>query len=123
MTKKLWSIFTTDMDKCFVTGMTVHVERHHIFEGLQGFKSKSEHLGYVVPLHASVHPNGAYNADKNWLDLDHWLKRMCQEHYLKHTGTRDEWYQLFGRFYDDRDDEKVWLNGKFTWEEDEIHNR
>lgn len=29
MAKKLWSIFTDDMDKCFVTGVTVHIERHH----------------------------------------------------------------------------------------------
>lgn len=123
MAKKLWSIFTNDMDKCFVTGMTVHVERHHIFAGLQGLRKTSESMGYVVPLHKSVHVNGAQLTDKNWLDLDHWLKRMCQEHFLRNTGTRQEWYEIFGRFYDDRDNEKTYLNGTFTWDEHEIHNR
>lgn len=118
MAKKLWSIFTNNMDKCIVTGMTTNIERHHIFEGLQGFKSTSEKLGYVVPLHSSVHPNGAYRTDPNWKDLDHWLKRKCQEHFIEvaHNGTRDDWYQIFGRFYDDRCDENVWLNGRFEWD-------
>ena len=122
MAKKLKSIFSNE-EKCFVTGMTTNLEHHHIFGGRMGLRPISEKYGYTVCLHSSVHPNGACNNDKNWLELDHWLKRMCQEHFLKHTGTRDEWYKIFGRFYDDRDDEKVWLNGKFMWGEDEIHNR
>lgn len=121
--KKLWSIFTDDMDKCIVTGLATGIERHHIFEGMQGFKKKSEEYGFVVPLHRSVHPNGAFNRDENWVDLQHWLARMCQEHFLMNTGTRQEWYEIFGRFYDDRDNEKTYLNGTFTWDEHEIHNR
>ncbi len=108
--KKLWSIFTDDMDTCYITAMTDHTERHHIFEGLQGFKKKSEKYGFVVPLHASIHPNGAFLRDKNWKDLDHYLKRKCQEYYLENIGTREQWYQEFGMFYDDRYDEKVWRN-------------
>lgn len=121
MTKKLKSIFSNE-EKCLVTGMTTNLEHHHIFGGRMGLRPVSEKYGYIVALHRSVHPNGAYNSDKNWVDLDHWLKRMCQEHFLKYTGTREEWYEIFGRFYDDRDDEKTWLNGTFTWN-DEIHNR
>lgn len=30
-------------------------------------------------------------------------------------GTREDWYNEFGRFYDDRTNENVWLNGKFEW--------
>ena len=30
MSKKLWSVFTDDMDHCYFTG-TYPVERHHIF--------------------------------------------------------------------------------------------
>ena len=117
MAKKLWSIFTDDMDKCLVTGVKTNIERHHIFEGMQGFKKKSEELGYVVPVHASCHPNGAYRTDKNGQELDHWLKRMCQEHFIEiaKLGDRNDWYAIFGRFYDDRCDEKVWLNGKWEW--------
>ena len=29
MAKKLWSIFTDDMDKCFMTGRYDGIERHH----------------------------------------------------------------------------------------------
>ena len=111
--KKLWSIFTDNMDKCIVTSAEVNIERHHIFGGTD--RKKSEKYGFVVPLHASVHPNGAYRTDKNWAELDHWLKRMCQEYYIKNIGSRDDWYNEFGRFYDDRTNEQVWLNGRFTW--------
>ena len=115
--KKLWSIFTDNKDRCIVTSAMTSIERHHIFEGLQGFKKLSEDLGFVVPLHSSVHPNGAYRTDENWRELDHWLKRKCQEYFIEvaHHGSRDDWYSLFGKFYDDRADEKVWLNGRFKW--------
>jgi len=117
MAKKLKSIFS-DEDKCIVTQMETDIERHHVFEGRQGFKKKSEEYGFIVPLHRSVHPNGAFCADKNWTELDHWLKRKCQEWYIEveHIGNRDDWYREFGRFYDDRADEKVWLNGKWEWD-------
>ena len=32
MSKKLWSVFTDDMDHCYFTGASL-VERHHIFGG------------------------------------------------------------------------------------------
>ena len=107
------------MGKCLVTGIeNSEIERHHVFEGLQGFKKKSEDYGFIVPLHRSVHPNGAFCTSKNWVDLDHWLKRMCQEWYVEiaHIGTKEDFYREFGKFYDDRCDEKVWLNGKWKWD-------
>ena len=113
--KKLWSIFTDDMNKCIVTSAMTSIERHHVFGGAD--RKKSEKYGFVVPLQSSVHPNGAYRTDDNWKELDHWLKRKCQEYFIevsKH-GDRDAWYREFGRYYDDRSDEKVWLNGKFEW--------
>ena len=114
---KLYSIFTDDLSKCLVTGMQTGLEIHHVFGGWQGLRKRATELGMVVPLHYSVHPNGAYRTDKNWLELDHWLKRKCQEWYIEvaHIGNRDDWYREFGKFYDDRCDEKVWLNGKFEW--------
>lgn len=110
--KRLYSIFTDDLDTCYVTGMRCEIERHHIFGGRMGLKPKSEKYGFIVPLHKSVHPNGAWVSDDNWMELDHWLKRKCQEWYLENVGTRNDWYQEFGRFYDDRDDENVWMNRK-----------
>lgn len=122
MKKKLWSIFTDNMDRCLVTGIEASegnrngIEIHHIFSGTD--RPRSELFGFCVPLHASVHPNGVrLDANTNWIDLDHWLKRKCQEYFIEvaKMGNRDDWYRAFGRFYDDRCDEKVWLNGKFEW--------
>lgn len=98
--KKLWSIFTENMEVCYITGIPVDVERHHVFEGRQGFKKKSEKYGFIVPLHRSLHPNGAFCASKDWRKLDHELKRKCQEYYLEHYGSREDWYREFGAYYD-----------------------
>ena len=116
--KKLNSIFTDNLDKCLITGVETNIERHHVFEGLQGHKKLSEKYGFIVPLHRSLHPNGAYNRDKNWVDLDHWLKRMCQEWYTEvaQIGTKGDWYEEFGKYYDDRCNENVYLNGKWMWD-------
>ena len=111
--KKLTSIFTDDMGTCYITGQN-DVERHHIFSG--GMKEFSEFYSYIVPLSKSVHPNGVHLCSKNWVDLDHWLKRKCQEHFIEHHGSREEWYRQVGKFYDDRTDEKIWRN-------DEIHDK
>lgn len=109
--KKFNSIFTDDLSTCYITSRTDHVEVHHVFEGRQGFKKLAEKYGFLVPLAAEIHGHGAFSpARYNWKDLDHYLKRMCQEYYLKNIGTRDGWYMEFGKFYDDRTDEKVWLN-------------
>lgn len=113
--KELKSIFTKNMNRCIITSAMTSIERHHIFGGTD--RKRSEKYGFVVPLHCSVHPNGAYRTDKNWLELDHWLKRMCQEYYIEiaRIGDRNDWLREFGRFWDDRDNEQVWLNGRFEW--------
>ena len=115
MPKKLWSIFTDNMDKCIITSAMTNIERHHIFGGAD--RARSEKYGFVVPLHASVHPNGARCTATNWTELDHWLKRKCQEYFIEvaQIGDRDAWYREFGRFYDDRCDENVILNKTFEW--------
>ena len=114
--KNLHSIFTDDMSKCIITGRTDNIDIHHIFSGTD--RPKSELFNFCVPLHASVHPNGA-RLDMNtpWVDLDHWLKRKCQEYFIEVAmlGDRQDWYRLFGRYWDDRCNEKVWLNGQFEW--------
>ena len=37
--KKLWSIFTDDMNKCIVTSAMTSIERHHVFGGADRKKS------------------------------------------------------------------------------------
>lgn len=119
MAKKLHSIFTDNLDRCLITGIENQgIERHHVFEGLQGHKKLSEKYGFICPLHNSIHHGAHMRLDTNWRDLDHWLKRMCQEWYIEvaHIGDKDDWYREFGKFYDDRADEQVWLNGKWEWD-------
>ena len=99
MAKRLWSILTDDMCRCVITGRTDHIERHHIFGGHH--KKRCEELGFIAPLHASIHPNGVFCTADNWKEIDHDLKARCQAYYLKHYGTRDDWYREFGRFYDE----------------------
>ena len=72
----------------------------HVFEGRMGFKEKSEKYGFIAPLYKGLHPNGVHCSDPNWKKLDHELKRKCQEYYLENFGSREDWYQDFGRFYD-----------------------
>ena len=105
MKKKLFSIFTDNMNRCLVTGIEATeenrngIEIHHIFSGTD-------------------RPRGArLDMKTNWTDLDHWLKRKCQEYFIEvaQMGNKDDWYRLFGRFYDDRADENVWLNKNFEW--------
>lgn len=98
MRKRLWSIFTDDLNKCIITGRTDHIERHHVFGSFN--RKRSEKYGFIVPLHAEIHPNGAFCTAENWKEVDFWMKAECQAYYLKHYGDRDSWYAEFGRFYE-----------------------
>lgn len=91
--KKLWSIFTDDMEHCFYTGST-DIERHHVFNSYN--RNRSEKYGFVIPLRRDLHPNGVM-ADDNWQNLDLHLKQECQKHYEKYIGTRYEFMKEFGR--------------------------
>ena len=99
MAKRLWSVFTDDMDHCYFTGASA-VERHHIFESRQGFKQKSEARGFVIPLRPDLHPNGArfIRSEEN-LQIDRKLKQMAQTYYEEHYGSRDDFRQEFGKSY------------------------
>lgn len=100
---KLWSIFTTNMNKCIVSGYedpeyTAYpkIERHHVFGGFN--RSKCEKYGYIAPLMNIYHPNGVL-ADDHWQQLDLKLKQVCQKHYEQHHGTREDFIAEFGRSY------------------------
>lgn len=93
--KRLWSVFTDDMDHCYFTG-AAPVERHHIFGG--ALRKKSEAYGYVIPLRPDLHPNGA-QAGKNAKEIDTQLKRMAQEHFETHHGSRDDFRKEFYKSY------------------------
>lgn len=93
--KRLISVFTDDMEHCIFTDCAP-VERHHIYGGAN--RKKSEQRGFVVPLRPDLHPNGVF-AGKDAKAIDLRLKRMAQEYYEQHYGTREEFMQEFGRNY------------------------
>lgn len=96
--KRLKSIFTDDMEHCYFSKRG-DVERHHVFGGAR--RSISEKYGFVIPLHYSLHPNGANcmlsQDERN--DLDLVLKQECQKWYLEHVGGMDSWMKEIGKNY------------------------
>ena len=86
--KRLWSVFTDDMEHCYFTG-AAPVERHHIFPGNPNRKN-SEKYGFVIPLRPDLHPNGT-QAGKNAAEMDLKLKQMAQEYFESHppVGERN----------------------------------
>jgi hypothetical protein len=91
--KRLFSVFTDDMDHCMFTGYAP-VERHHIFGGSN--KAKSEKYGFIAPLRPDLHPNGVH-AGKDAKTVDLKLKQMAQEYYEEHYGTREDFIREFGK--------------------------
>lgn len=93
MSKRLWSVFTDNMDCCIFTGSYI-VERHHIFGGVN--RKRSEKYGFVVPLRPDLHPNGVYFDRRNG-DIDKVLKKMAQAYYESNIGTREQFRKEFGK--------------------------
>lgn len=69
MSKKLWSVFTDDMDHCYFTGASP-VERHHGVHAGQGAKL-----------------------------IDTKLKTMAQKYFESHYGSREDFRRIFGKSY------------------------
>ena len=93
--KKLFSVFTDDLDHCMFTGSSM-VERHHIFGASN--RKRSEKYGFIAPLRPDLHPNGA-SAGKQAKEVDTYLKQMAQRYYEEHYGTRDDFRREFGKSY------------------------
>ena len=95
--KKLFSIFTDDLNKCIFTGYSgPMLERHHVFAGAR--KKQSEKYGFIAPLRWDLHPNGAHSTWNNEINqIDLYLKKRCQEYYEKHIGTREQFREEFGK--------------------------
>ena len=90
------SILQTDK-KCYITGQTFGLHRHHIFAG--GRRKISEREGFWVYLAGWLHnesENGVHG--KNGHELDLKLKRDCQIAYEK-NHSREEWMLLLGKNY------------------------
>ena len=102
LAKKLWSVFTDDMDHCFFTG-TPYCERHHIFGSAN--RNLSEKYGFVIPLAPYLHnfaPNSVHGNPNHGLDLE--LKKLAQKYYEEHVGSREDFIKEFGQSWMERGD-------------------
>ena len=102
----LKSALTDEMNICYVTGLTGHIERHHVFGAAN--RTRSTFYGFVVPLLAEIHPNGAHASDKackeycgmTLKELDVSLKQECQRIYEQRPGkSRATFIEEFGKNY------------------------
>lgn len=93
MSKKLWSIFTDNMDCCLFTGR-YGVERHHIFSHTHKERVLCEKYGFIAPLTPALHPNGVH-AGAGSGDVNRELKRRCHDYYLEHYGTEEQFRKEF----------------------------
>lgn len=89
------SILQTEK-KCFITGQTEGLHKHHIFYGT-GNRQVSEENGFWVWLSPEWHNMSDHGVhfDK---DFDEYLKVLCQQRF-EETHTRDEFMKLIGRNY------------------------
>ena len=95
--KRLYSVFTDDMEHCIETG-TPQCHRHHIFGKYN--RKKSEEHGFVIPIAYYLHEFGkdSIHANPN-KGLDLKWKQKAQEYYEEHYGTRADFIREYGRNY------------------------
>lgn len=98
-TYSYWSIFTKDLNTCIITGSKkpdadIHV--HHIFGASN--KANSEKYGFLIPLRADWHDMADYGIHFN-RELELKYKHKCQEYWLKHYGTKEEFIKIFGMWW------------------------
>lgn len=93
LAKRLWSIFTENMDRCIYTG-EYGVERHHVFSHTSKERKLCEKYGFIAPVKPDLHPNGVHRG-KHAGDIDRDLRKRCRDYYLKHYGTEEEFRNEF----------------------------
>ena len=95
-----FSVFTDDFDTCIITGSTkasgAVIEKHHIFGAAN--KKASEKFGFVIPIRDDWHKVTNYSIHQD-MSLNIYWKRKCQEYWLEHYGTREEFINVFGKWW------------------------
>lgn len=95
------SIFTDDLKTCYITGSTkdtadIHI--HHVFGGASNNKANSEKYHFLIPLRADWHDMADYGIHFN-RELDLKIKRYCQDYWLEHYGTKEEFIAVFSKWW------------------------
>lgn len=82
-----------DERKCFVSGCTENLEKHHIFEAAN--RRHSAELGLWVYLRHDLHNEPPYGVHHNAKE-GYKLKQIAQRKF-EETHTREEFVSTFGR--------------------------
>jgi hypothetical protein len=86
-----------DEKRCFITGDTEGLHKHHIYFGYN--RPKSEKYGFWVWLRHDWHNTREYGVHgPQGHDLDMYLKKKCQQKF-EETHSRDEFMKIIGRSY------------------------
>lgn len=90
---KKFSLFTEDLDHCYVCGRP-YPNIHHIMNGSN--KAKSEEYGLILPLCLNHHTvaEGVHTKPEKMLAC----KQMAQKKF-EETHSREEWREIFGKSY------------------------
>lgn len=84
--------------KCYITGQTNNLHRHHIYFG-NPYRRISEENGFWVYLAGYLHNQSNEGVHcKNGRELDLILKQHCQRKY-EETHSREEFLKLIGKSY------------------------
>lgn len=84
-----------DEKRCYITGWTINLHKHHIFGGSR--RKASEKYGLWVWLRYDWHNLSNYGVHFN-KELDILLKQAGQEAFER-THSREEFIAIFGRNY------------------------
>lgn len=102
------SILTGKGKRCYVSGRTEGLDKHHIYEG-RGRRAISDKYGFWVYLWQPLHLEqlgGLHKYPNQGLDLR--LKQACQRKF-EETHSREEFMNIIGRNYlsEGQEDEKT----------------
>lgn len=101
LSQPYFSIFTSDMHTCYITGATQNVDPHHIFGGSN--KAVSEKYGFMLPLRSDWHRGTKYSIHED-RNLSVMYRMRCQEYYINILGKSwAEWKQEFGKWWCEED--------------------
>ena len=92
--KRLWSIFTDDMDCCMYTGI-YGVERHHVFSHTSQERKLCEKYGFIAPLTPALHPNGVQCRKGSGESGTRNCGRGARNNYIAHYGSEEQFRQEF----------------------------
>ena len=79
-----------------------YTEEHHIFDGPN--RDNSEKYGLKVYLCIRHHREGPDAVHNNIRNMRR-MQRLGQQAFVNQIGTRQQFYELFGRFYDEEKDD------------------